>query len=218
MKPPPLLTDPPPRLSDGDRILFFDLESTGLPPRFVTGPPNPSDWPHVVSASWALYTTAGLEVQRAYHVIIPSGFVIPEEAAKIHGITTERAMALGVPLSGFLRKLTMQIREHRPALVVAHNVGFDKPLLAVECLRCGIPCPIEAIPTFCTMTATTDLCRIPRRDGNFKWPSLSELHSFLFGVDLDDAHHAGSDMHACAKCFFELQQIPAAGSWRCLIN
>ena len=55
------------------------------------------------------------------------------------------------------------------------------------------------------MVGTTELCRIPGQFG-YKWPSLSELHRFLFGTGYEEAHDAGADVAACADCFLELRR------------
>jgi len=57
----------------------------------------------------------------------------------------------------------------------------------------------------CTMQSTTDICKLPSQYG-FKWPSLQELHKFLFGCDFEGAHDASDDVTAMAKCFFELKR------------
>ena len=59
---------------------------------------------------------------------------------------------------------------------------------------------------FCTMKTSTELCAIPGRYG-FKWPTLAELHQRLFGTIPAGAHAAGSDVEACARCFFEMKRL-----------
>lgn len=70
---------------------------------------------------------------------------------------------------------------------------------------------IEQVPFFCTMLATTSLLGIPhpneyfRKKGQFKWPSLDELHAFLFGCEIegrDNFHDALVDVKGTAKCYF----------------
>ena len=54
------------------------------------------------------------------------------------------------------------------------------------------------------MLNTTKLCKIPGKYG-YKWPTLSELHMFLFGNGFEGAHDALNDVLACAACYFELK-------------
>jgi len=60
----------------------------------------------------------------------------------------------------------------------------------------------------CTMNKTTKFCNIPKAKGNgAKWPTLTELHKTLFGVEFEGSHDAGNDVDACAKCFFECVKL-----------
>jgi hypothetical protein len=55
------------------------------------------------------------------------------------------------------------------------------------------------------MQKSTNFCAISGPYG-FKWPKLSELHYKLFGVGFNEAHNAAIDIHATAKCFWELKK------------
>lgn len=72
---------------------------------------------------------------------------------------------------------------------------------------------IEQVPFFCTMLSATSLLQIPhpneyfRKQGQFKWPSLDELHNFLFGCEIEGResfHDALVDVKGTARCYFEL--------------
>ena len=212
LKPPPCNRDtpPPPCLSTADTIFIFDVETTGLPPRNGTSD-DLTTWPHLVSAAWSFYTAAGEKLRAEYFVIRPSGFTIPDAAAKIHSITSEYALTVGAPLQPVLRKLAKQIQDYQPKLAVAHNIEFDQSVIKAKFQRHNLPWPLEGIAMFCTMKRSTNLCCLPGRFGDYKWPSLSELHEFLFGEELAATHNAGADMEACAACFFDLLQRQICG-------
>lgn len=73
-------------------ILFFDTETTGIIPKGVNDPcRQTAAYPHVVQLSWKIGDKEG------DFIIRPEGFTIPDEAAKVHGITTEKALAEGIP-------------------------------------------------------------------------------------------------------------------------
>jgi hypothetical protein len=63
------------------------------------------------------------------------------------------------------------------------------------------------------MKSTTELCALPRPGGGngHKWPTLTELHLYVFGYPYDGAHDAGRDLEACARSFFKLRE---AGHYR----
>ena len=191
-------------------ILFFDLETTGLPTRRQAHYSELSVWPRIVSLSWALFRGSDAKVKHYCTIIRPDGFAIPAEATRIHGITTGRALREGAHLRTTLASLLQDIDLHRPKLIVAHNMDFDRPILLSEFMRLGLGDSLASLPTFCTMAGTTQLCRIPRAGGGYKWPTLDELHRHLFRTGIEGAHDAGSDVLSCARCFFKLQQMGCA--------
>ena len=42
------------------------------------------------------------------------------------------------------------------------------------------------------------------KGGNYKFPTLSELHFKIFGKNFNEAHNASADVDATARCLFEL--------------
>jgi hypothetical protein len=64
---------------------------------------------------------------------------------------------------------------------------------------------LGALPTFCTMLSSVEVCRLPGRYGDYKWPRLAELHQHLFGADFAGAHDAAADVMACLRCYFALR-------------
>ena len=212
LKPPQTLPrEPKLILSLDDTILVFDVETTGLLPPVWADRSDMNVWPHIVSASWSFYSAAGKLLHSEYLVVRPFGFTIPDEAANIHGITTEYALQVGAPLQPVLKKFAKQIHDYGPNLAVAHNMDFDLPVLSVEYQRQNLPCPIHAIPKYCTMKNTMEFCMLPGRYGQFKFPKLTELHYSIFSKDLENGHHAGADVAACASCFFALLQMKICG-------
>lgn len=188
--------------------LFLDTETTGIPTRWGAHYSELSVWPHIVSMSWA-FGRSSVEVAAPFYAIVrPDGFVIPPETTRIHGISTEQAMRDGHPLHDVLFALQTRIETHQPTMLVAHNVGFDRPILLAEMLRAGISTQtLEHLPTYCTMVNSTNYCAMPGRRGGFKWPTLDELYRKLFNQPHAGAHDARADLIACARCFFQMQQL-----------
>ncbi|MFA7255662.1 MAG: 3'-5' exonuclease [Candidatus Omnitrophota bacterium] len=182
--------------------LFFDTETTGLPKSWKAPVTDLGNWPHIVQIAWALFDDAGQRLAFRDHIIKPEGFVIPESATAIHGISTEKALKEGRPAAEVLKEFSEAVQS--AARLVAHNLDFDEKMVRVELLRQGMPDALE-VPKVCTMKASTKYCKIPGPYGD-KWPKLSELHIKLFEVDFEDQHNAASDVLCCAKCFFELRR------------
>ncbi|RLJ00088.1 MAG: 3'-5' exonuclease [Candidatus Aenigmatarchaeota archaeon] len=183
--------------------LFFDTETTGLPKDYKAPISELDNWPRLVQIAWLKYTDSGEKLLEKNYVIKPQGFIIPERASKIHGITNEMAMNEGVELKSVLIEFSEILNKSKT--LVAHNISFDEKIIGAEFLRNDIQSNLLEIQKICTMKASMDFCKIPCRYRRYKWPNLSELHSILFNKPLLNGHDAMIDTTACAKCFFELK-------------
>lgn len=187
--------------------LIFDTETTGLPENKSAPITDLENWPRVVQVAWQLHDAGGRLLSAGNKIVRPEGFTIPFNAEKVHGISTERALkegeVLGDVLDLFSRDLAFA------GIVAGHNIlDFDIKILGAEYLRLGRNNPLESVQTLDTQLVSTDYCALPGgRGGQYKWPSLQELHRKLFGADFDDAHDAAYDVAANARCFFELLKI-----------
>ena len=188
--------------------LFFDTETTGLPANYQAPASDFNNWPRLVQVAWILTEGDAIQLEAAEYIIKPDGFTIPLDAAKIHGITTEKALAQGADLGAILQELKDKIEF--ATVLVAHNMQFDEKILGAEFLRRGFPNSIETKPRICTMRSSTDYCQIPGPYG-YKWPSLQALHRKLFKKPIPSAHTALADTRACAACFFELKSLGILG-------
>ena len=191
-------------------LFFFDVETTGLPKRRNASYSEVDVWPRIVSISWALHKPDQSLVAHKYSVIRPDGFSIPADSTRVHGITTAYAKQHGRAVADVLRELNSDLEHHRPSLVIAHNIAFDRNVLLAEALRAKCSTPIADVPTYCTMQTTTDLCRLPGYGGRYKWPTLAELHHHLFSEGFGEAHNAAADVLACARCYFALPRASSS--------
>src|SRR5437870_4054725 len=80
-------------------FLIFDTETTGLPRNYNAPVSDLDNWPRVVQIAWQLHAADGKLIGHGSHIVKPVGFNIPFNAAQIHGITTERALAEGRDLA-----------------------------------------------------------------------------------------------------------------------
>ena len=63
-------------------------------------------------------------------------------------------------------------------------------------------------PTVCTMQRRTNFCAIPSTNSyysGYKYPTLTELYTKLFGRAFSGAHDALTDITATKDCYFELR-------------
>ncbi len=181
--------------------LFFDTETTGLPKNWKAPVSDTDNWPRLVQLAWELHDKEGNTIATGNEIVRPQGFLIPADSARVHGITQERALAEGVPLSDVLARFTGALE--RAHTLVAHNMSFDEKIVGAEFLRTGGKDVVAEKEKICTMLSSIDFCAIDGPRG-YKWPKLAELHRTLFDADFAEAHNAAADIRATARCFWEL--------------
>ncbi len=185
--------------------LFFDVETTGLPPRKASPATfQQYDSCRVVSIAWVLRDEKMVYSQR-YAVTDPG---IPDEtigAEFVHGISRPIMDKYGRKISDVLADFVADMKNSDK--IVAHNLEFDKSVVSAELYRMGLANDAAVLMGFknlCTMRSTTNLVKIPNAYGSFKWPKLEELYKFLFGHVFENAHHAMCDVDALVACYYRL--------------
>ena len=177
------------------RIVVFDTETTGLPKLKNVPAKNMKDnWPHIVSLSWSVIEH-NVVVDTYSYIIQPMNWTIPDDSIAIHGITNEQAKNDGYPLSYVIDKFIST----RYDVLIAHNLEFDENVLMQAVYWDlgrmefnGFPHPKR-----CTMKTSRELCKLP----NNKYPKLSELYEFVFGVrpDTKQLHNSMYDVIILTK-------------------
>ncbi|GAB2696867.1 exonuclease domain-containing protein [Kitasatospora kifunensis] len=167
----------------GVRKVGFDTETTSADP----------DEARIVTA--ALVVRGGSRPDQDFTWLIDPGVPIPDEAAGIHGITTEIAKAKGqqprVALEDLASKLAAALRAHMP--VIAYNLGFDWTVLDRDLARHGLASMTERLAPLAPITLLDphiiDKELDKYRRGSRKLQPTCEL----YGVTLTDWHTAEAD-------------------------
>ena len=184
------------------KFIFFDTETTGLPDDFDAPITDVDNWPRIVQISWIMTDDQNNLIKEKDFIIKPEGYEIPYESSEIHGITTEKAMTVGLPMKDVMTTFVNDVKSCD--VVVGHNVEFDINVSRCEAFRLGWSNPFKGKQVICTMLESTAFCAIPGWYGDYKWPRLQELHKALFGCYFEDAHNSKADIEATARCFWEL--------------
>jgi DNA polymerase-3 subunit epsilon len=191
-------------------VLVVDTETDGLVKNHL--PATDPGQPHLVQLGLVLMTDLGQAVATVELIVKPEGYAIPDAAARVHGITTDVALACGVPL-----RIACAVYTNLRALadvVVAHNWEFDRTVLAAAIARTGAT-PAHPGPASwsCTMQLALPVLALPPTErmraagfNKHKPPSLTECVKFFFDEDLVDAHSALADARACARVYLELRK------------
>ena len=187
-------------------ILFFDTETNGLPANYKLGVTATDNWPRLIQLGWIITDESGNILKRKSQLIYPQSFTIDADVTRLTGITTADAQRNGVALSDVLSKFMADVES--ASLLVGHNVDFDMHIMGCELYRMGMnyQALIEK-PSVCTMVRSTNFCALPstsRCHSGYKYPSLTELYTKLFGYAFSGAHDALSDITATKDCYFEL--------------
>jgi DNA polymerase III subunit epsilon len=184
---------------------FFDTETGGFPNENV--PPEHPSQPPLVELGFELFRGTRM-LQTMSAIIKPyNGLTISPDAARIHGISQERAQAEGVPLVAALAIFDHCLRQADE--VVAHNLAFDIRMMELVYKQLGRnsgpPWPARRI---CTMVESTNLVKAApgRRPGQWKWPKLAETYAFFTNKQLENAHTAAADCAAMREILHVMRE------------
>lgn len=197
--------------------LFYDTETTGLP--LFDQPSEDPRQPHIVQLAAVL-----VDIDNDYRrvsefnlTVRPDGWEIPQDVSAIHGITTERALAIGVPEKDAVTLLT-SLWVLDGCIRVAHNESFDARIVRIALKRYFDPAFKElATPPSdawkqgaaeCTARMATPMMNLPPTErmraagrNHAKTPNLGEAYQHFTGNALDGAHDAMVDVNACIAIY-----------------
>ncbi|MFF2045362.1 exonuclease domain-containing protein [Kitasatospora sp. NPDC058170] len=169
-------------------LVGFDLETTGTDPAVS----------RIVTA--ALVDTVGARRTGATGWLVDPGVPIPAEAEAIHGIGDDLVRAKGRPAKEAVDEIATALCERLTAgrPVVAFNAPFDLSLLDAELRRYGLAPlaerlggPVEPVLDALVIDRAVD----KYRKGSRTLQRVCEV----YGVELTDAHEAGSDALAAVR-------------------
>jgi DNA polymerase III subunit epsilon len=206
-------------------ILVYDTETTGLP--VWSKPSEDPCQPHITQLAAELCNAdTGETLAYMNFLIKPEGWTIPDEVAQLTGITTEKAMAYGLPIREVLPQF-LSLWEKATLHRVAHNESFDMRMVRIEIMRDLIYKDLmksnqigpdtsfadvwKAAPAFCTCTNSAPIVKLPPTAKmvaagrtNHKPPNLTEAYRHFTGLELKGAHNAAVDIMACKAIYLAL--------------
>ena len=177
------------------RTVIFDTETTDL---------YPGD---ICQISYIIFDN-GIKARNFYFEVDK----MSPSAERVHGLSIEKLKEL----SGGKRFKDCADEIYRDFsnlnIISGHNVSFDIKFLREEFKRLDLRLSYER--EFCTMKHFTNICKIVKNDGTYKYPRLEELIKFfnisdkeiedktkeLFNVTGNDYHDARYDTTATYLC------------------
>lgn len=188
-------------------LLFFDTETTGK--WHYKQPVDSPLQPYIVQLAALLTDLRGEELAYFTTLICPTkeyNFTIEPQAEKVHGVSLEMCKEFGVHINGAMLMFNQFMMNATAG--VAHNIDFDKDMIASTCKRIDRPDRLAMKPNICTMKIYTPIVKLPpkRRGTLYKWPTLTEVHENLYGEGFEGAHDALIDVRACKQIYFDLPE------------
>lgn len=171
-------------------IGIFDLETTGVDPA--------AD--RIVTAYVGRLAPDGSVVSGREWLIAPDGFVIPDTATAVHGISTEHALEHGRPFADVLPEILDALAELADdgVPVTAHNASYDFTMLAHEMERLGHTDPVAFIETIDVVdTFVLDKQADRYRPGKRTLTAIAPLYDVT--LTEDEAHGAAADAIAAGR-------------------
>ncbi len=199
-------------------IYFYDFETTGFP--LWKKPSSDPGQPHIVQCAAVMVDAFARKVVNSFDLTVkPQGWEIPDEAAEVHGITTDLALEIGIPEYQILANL---FAFHRiAALRIGHNQPFDARIMRIALKR--FDCSDDdaeswkAGESYCTQSKSTPIVKCPPsekmkaagRHGH-KTASLSEAYQHFFGKPFEGAHTAMADVLATMAVYWAIMDLGPA--------
>jgi DNA polymerase-3 subunit epsilon len=171
-------------LSWSATLAVFDLETTGID----------VETSRIVTANVSVLDADGAVQERSDWLLNP-GVEIPSGATAVHGITTERAQADGMPAAEGVGQIVERIRTllAQNVPVVVYNAPYDFTILNREALRHGLSVLGAPSPVIDPLVIDKAVDRYR------KGKRTLEAAAAFYGVPLDDAHDAGADAIAAGR-------------------
>lgn len=168
------------------KTLVFDCETTGL----LANSLLPLDrQPRIIELSSLILEE---EKEEAFSQLFNPGFTLEKIITSITGLTDADLSA--APAFAERAKEIKTLIESADE-VVAHNLSFDKAMIDNEMNRAGLAVKWPLL-----------ICSVEASEWYFGFRlNLTKLHEHLFSEVFADAHRAGADVKALARCFREMR-------------
>jgi len=111
--------------------LFFDTETTGIPDWKI--PSDDPSQPHITQLAAKVVDMDTLQTINSMNVIVcPDGWTIPQDCVDLNGLTTERALEVGMPEEDVVRFFLQMWNGMKRR---AYNTTFDNRIIRIATKR-----------------------------------------------------------------------------------
>lgn len=191
-----------------DLLIFNDNETTGIVE--WKKPSGGEDQPHLVQMAALLVDPVSRKTIQSMDVIIkPDGWIIPDEAVAVHGITTEYANDVGIS-EKLAFEMFLDLWSGRKRIMF--STTYDNRIIRIgtkryfsEDIQDAWKAGSQGVEWYCTMINS-------RKVIGGKTPKLEEAHEFFFGKKHENAHNAMADAVANMNIYFAIQDHQASAA------
>ncbi len=184
--------------------LIFDCSATRKPLSYTAPYSDSFNWPKLLHLSWLVLDENFKPIEDHNAIIKPYGFEVNSEALRLTHLTQDQ-LDKGEDIKEVLEQFNKSISAAKYGF--AHNLKFNESVITSALVAQNIKPEITRLETYCLMQEGTYFCRLPKKGGGFKWPSLQELHVKLYNKKYTPTNNARADVVAAAKCFIGLKQM-----------
>ena len=194
-------------------LLFFDLETTGLPLKNGNQYLDPKiskyyKTSRIIEIAWIIIEIKedNESINKPIHIltkksflIYPKDFVITNTI--IHGIDMENVLTNGLFMENVLKEFEKDLDLFNINKIISHNIEFDYNILLSECYNNNSKSLIDKLNSIkkrCSMYEGRKKMNVS------KFPKLTELYNYLFNEDIQQKHRALNDTELCMKCYLKL--------------
>lgn len=185
--------------------LIFDTETSGIPRKDL--PPFHPDQARIMQLAFLLLDEEFKE--RASFCSLLShdtDYNVHPKAFEAHGISKEDCQKYGITADSAINELLDQYQHGR--MCIGHNIPFDRSCVALVQNDVAQFDPNNLLNReVCTMRLLTPICKLPHKNSYsqrfspYKWPTLQEAHTHIFGHGFEKAHDALADVRATSRLF-----------------
>jgi len=180
-------------------LFFYDSETTGLPE--WAKPSGDECQPHLVQLAGVLVDSETRKIMQSMDLIIkPDGWIIPDETIEIHGITNEKANAIGSPEKSVVEIFLLLCGN---ADRVAYNKNFDKRIIRIALKRYfSDPLQEDILLKWAEKDSHHCSMKMAKEAIGVKSIKLKDAYKHFTGEPLRGAHTAMADTLASMKVYF----------------
>ncbi len=183
-------------------FLLFDVSTNGKPKNWKAHYSDTFSWPKLIHLCWLLYDKKGELTEEGDYLITPAGMEVDPESLRRAGINEQDLDEKGVSVRDALISFDKALEN--AMYVFSFNQQYNENVVLAEFYRANMDQHLSQTERFCLMRESTYYCKIPGREGGYKWPTLTQLHTKLFNSSYEGVGNAQKDLMAISRCFNRL--------------